>query len=52
MRMAAYADLNDDQRFLIDRLPDFEDLTAAEIRNSRYCTRCWFRESPDAETLA
>ncbi|MBL8122952.1 MAG: hypothetical protein KIT61_09055 [Pyrinomonadaceae bacterium] len=52
MKMADYEELNDDQHFLIDRLPDFEDLSGSEIRRSRFCTKCWFRESLQIEQTA
>lgn len=52
MKMNAYGELTEDQHFLIERLPDFEDLSMSEIRGSRFCTKCWFRESTLIEQAA
>lgn len=51
-KMTEWKDLSDEQKFLVERLPSFEDMTLSQIKRSRYCTRCWFREEERAETFA
>jgi len=52
MKVRDWAELTEDQIFLISRLPDFEDLTMPELRRSRFCTKCWHRRDTAAETFA
>ena len=52
MKMRPWADLTDDQQYLISCLPDFEDLTMSEIRRSDFCTNCWYRPAPARDVAA
>jgi len=52
MKVRQWADLDEDQQYLISALPDFEDMTMSELRKSRFCTKCWFRKEVTQETYA
>lgn len=52
MKVRQWVDLSEDQQYLISGLPDFEDMTMAELRKSRFCTKCWFRKEVALETYA
>ena len=52
MKVRQWADLTEDQQYLISALPDFEDMTMSELRQSRFCTKCWFRKEIAQETYA
>lgn len=52
MKVRQWADLTEDQQYLISALPDFEDMTMSELRKSRFCTKCWFRKEVAQETYA
>lgn len=52
MKVRDWQDLSEDQQYLISCLPAFEDLTMAELRNSRFCTKCWYRREAATETFA
>lgn len=52
MKVKEWNELDEEQQYLVDRLPDFEDLSMSEIRSGRYCTKCWFRQSRASEHFA
>jgi len=52
MKVRNWSELTEDQQYLISCLPDFEDLTMAELRDSRFCTKCWQRREIARETFA
>lgn len=45
-------ELNDEQKFLAERLPVSAEYSAAERKKHRFCTRCWFEETGLTQTLA
>ena len=48
-KMKNWQDLNDDQKFLVERLPLNTDYTPDQRKKHRFCERCWFEEI-DAES--
>jgi hypothetical protein len=52
MKVRPWGDLTEDQQYLISALPDFEDMSMAELRRSRFCTKCWYRRPLAQETFA
>ena len=52
MKMRPWAELNEDQQYLISCLPDYEDLNMSEIRRSHFCTNCWYRPAPARDVTA
>jgi len=47
-----WGDLDDDQKFLAERLPASAEYTIAERKKHRFCTRCWFEEGLEFNDLA
>ena len=45
MKMKAWTELTDDEKFLVERLPMSAEYTPEERKKHRFCTRCWFEES-------
>lgn len=43
-KMKSWADLTDEQKFLIERLPGSAEFTKAQRKKHRFCERCWFEE--------
>jgi len=49
-QLKTWAELKDDEREVVDRLPNSATYGTAERRNRhRWCTRCWYEEkkAPD-----
>jgi hypothetical protein len=41
-RLMPWKELDDEQRFLVERLAASAEWTPEERKRHRYCTRCWF----------
>lgn len=41
-RMKPWDELTDEQKFLVERLPEFSELPKRRLITFRFCTRCWF----------
>jgi hypothetical protein len=50
-KMKSWAELNDEEKMLVERLPLSADYTPAERKKHRFCTRCWFEEIEGTTTL-
>jgi len=51
-KMKSWAELNDEQKFLIKRLPLNTDFTAAQRKKHRFCERCWFEDTNGESNIA
>jgi hypothetical protein len=40
--MVSWAELTDEEKFLVEKLPLNTDFTPLERQKHRFCTRCWF----------
>ena len=50
--MKSWDELNDEQKFLVERLALSGDFPIAERKKHRFCTRCFFEEiQPDLEKV-
>jgi hypothetical protein len=50
--MKSWAELTDEQKFLVERLPLNTDFTAGQRKKHRFCERCWFEEiEPQIENV-
>ncbi len=48
-KLKTWAELNDDEREVVKRLPGSDDYTLAERQAlHRWCTRCWHEQPPNA----
>jgi ribosomal protein S27AE len=45
MKVKIWAELNDEQKMLVERLPGSAEFSRAERKKHRFCTRCWFEFS-------
>ena len=45
LKVKNWKDLDDEQRFVIERLPGSAEYTPDERKKHRYCMRCWYEES-------
>ena len=45
MKMKAWTQLTDDEKFLAERLPMSAEYTPQERKRHRYCTQCWHEET-------
>lgn len=51
-RLQTWAELSDEEREMIKRLPGSADYSPGERQaRHRWCTRCWFEDSGDSPTL-
>lgn len=51
-KMKSWEELNDEQKFLVERLALSGDFTPSERKKHRFCTRCFFEEiQPDSEKV-
>ena len=51
-KMKSWDELNDEQKFLVERLALSGEFTLAERKKHRFCTRCFFEEiQPDSEKV-
>ena len=48
-KMKGWAELSDDEKYLVERLPLFADLPLDQRKKHRFCTRCWFEETKKNE---
>jgi hypothetical protein len=46
-KMKSWAELDDEQKMLVTRLPMSAEFTLAQRKKHRFCTRCWFEESEE-----
>jgi hypothetical protein len=50
--LRSWAELNDEEREMVQRLPASADQTLDERKGRhRWCTRCWFEDSDESPTL-
>lgn len=50
-KLKSWGELNDEQKFLVERLALSGDFTLAERKKHRFCTRCFFEEiQPESDT--
>jgi len=49
--MKAWAELSDEQKMLVERLPLSAEFTLSQRKKHRFCTRCWFEESDCDSTV-
>jgi len=50
-KMKAWAELSDEQKMLVERLPLSAEFTLSQRKKHRFCTRCWFEESDCDSTV-
>jgi hypothetical protein len=50
-KMKTWAELTDEEKFLVERLPLSAQYSPSERRKHRFCTLCWF-EGDSKRTLA
>ena len=43
-KMKNWNDLNDEQKFLVERLPLNAEFTREQRKKHRFCERCWFED--------
>lgn len=43
-KMREWAELSDDEKLLIERLPDSAEYSPKQRKKHRFCTRCWFED--------
>lgn len=43
-KLKDWNDLDDDQKFLVERLPKNSEYPLKERKKHRFCERCWFEE--------
>jgi len=46
--MKNWAELTDEQKFLIERLPMSAEYSPKQRKKHRFCTRCWFEMADEA----
>jgi hypothetical protein len=52
-QLKTWAELKDEEREIVSRLPGSSDYLAEERKSMhRWCTRCWHEETRDRERLA
>jgi Zn-finger nucleic acid-binding protein len=47
-----WSNLNDEQKFLAERLPLSAEYSRDEREKHRYCTMCWFEQAEQRSELA
>jgi len=45
-------ELDDEQKFLVERLPGSADSQPKERKKHRFCVRCWFEEMVESNEMA
>jgi hypothetical protein len=50
--LKTWDELDEDQKFLAERLPASAEYSPAERKKHRFCTRCWFEDTGRLEELA
>ncbi len=43
--MKSWEELNDEQKFLVERLPMSADLSLEQRKKNLFCPRCWFEQT-------
>jgi len=51
-KVKKWDELDEDQKFLVERLPDSADHTFEERKKHRFCTRCWFENTQEFDRKA
>ena len=46
-----WSELNDEQKFLVERLPLNVEYPPEERKKHLYCPRCWFEKPPGENTV-
>ncbi len=49
-KMKSWHDLDDEQKFLVERLPRNTEFTREQRKKHRFCERCWFELTDSQET--
>ncbi len=49
VKMRNWNELNDEQKFLVERLPASADFTPAQRKKHRFCGRCFYEEIVNEE---
>jgi hypothetical protein len=44
-KLKAWRDLTDEQKFLVERLPQNTQFTKEQRKKHRFCERCWFEDA-------
>ena len=47
--MKDWEDLDEDQKFLVERLPKNTEFSTEERKKHRFCVRCWFEDINEEE---
>ncbi len=50
-KLLDWKDLDEDQKFLVERLPKNTEFSPEERKKHRFCERCWFEDVGENETL-
>jgi hypothetical protein len=50
-KLKSWNELNDEQKFLVERLPLSAEFSPEQRKKHRFCERCWF-EDAEAESNA
>jgi ribosomal protein S27AE len=45
VKMKYWEDLDEEQKFLVQRLPKNTEFLSEERKKHRFCARCWFEET-------
>jgi hypothetical protein len=51
-KMKNWHELSDEQKFLVERLPQNTNYTPPQRKDHRFCERCWFEEVSATEARA
>jgi hypothetical protein len=43
-KMKSWKELNSEQKFLIERLPQSREFSSEKRKKHRFCEKCWFEE--------
>jgi len=49
--MKSWEELNDEQKFLVERLPMSATFSLAQRKKNLFCPRCWFEQIPNFSEL-
>jgi len=49
--MKSWAELTDEQKFLVERLPRNAEFAKEQRKKHRFCERCWFEETGQENQL-
>ena len=48
-KMTLWDELDDEQKFLVERLPLSAEYPLSTRKKHRFCTRCWFEETENVK---